>query len=322
MRPAHYALQRSSAAIAAVLLWALLCAWSAAASAQTLTILLSDESPPYLEVANGIRAALEPEFKDQLLIRTVLAKALPANDAIRQSSLLVTVGSLAAQKAAALEPEAPILAMLIPRQVFENIVRGAKPERRHFSAIYLDQPLPRQLALIRNVLPEAHTVGVIAGPATAHELRLLRSSVEKDGMRLAQEAIASEAELFPALQRLLPETDVLLALPDPTVINRSTIQSVLLTTYRYRVPVAGYSASQVDAGVLAAVYSSPAQIAQQATQVIRETLRNGGGGLKGPFYPKYFSVKINRNVAHSLGLNAPDEALLKKQMEATTEDEL
>jgi len=50
-------------------------------------------------------------------------------------------------------------------------------------------------------------------------------------------------------------------------------------------------------------------------------LRNGSGGLKGPFYPKHFSVKINRNVAHSLGLNVPDEAALKKQLEATAEEE-
>jgi len=318
VRPAHHALQHG---IAALLLWALLFAWSATASAQTLTILLSDESPPTLEAANGIRAALEPEFKDQLFIRTLLIQAPSATDAVRQSTLLVTVGSLAAQKAAALDPGIPILATLIPRQVFENIVQGAKLDHRQFSAIYLDQPLSRQLALIRGVLPEAHTVGVIAGPATTHELRLLKNSVEKNGMHLSQESIASEAELFPALQRLLPDTDVLLALPDPTVINRSTIQSMLLTTYRYRVPVAGYSASQVDAGVLAAVYSSPVQIAQQAAQLIREMLRNGSGGLKGPFYPKHFSVKINRNVAHSLGLNVPDEAALKKQLEATAEEE-
>jgi len=318
VRPAHHALQHG---IAALLLWALLCGWSAAAPAQTLTILLSDESPPTLETANGIRAALEPEFKDQLLIRTLVAKATSATDAARQSSLLVTVGSLAAQRAVALDAGVPILATLIPRQAYEYIVQGAKPEHRQFSAIYLDQPLPRQLALIRSLLPEAHTVGVIAGPATTRELRLLKSSIEKGGMQLAQETIASEAELFPALQRLLPETDILLALPDPTVINRSTIQSMLLTTYRYRVPVAGYSASQVDAGVLAAVYSSPAQIAQQAAQLIRELLRNGNGGLKVPFYPKYFSVKINHNVAHSLGLNVPDEATLRKQLEATAEEE-
>jgi putative ABC transport system substrate-binding protein len=322
VKPAQHALQHRIGALAARLLWVLLCAWSAAASAQTLTILLSEESPPYLEAANGIRTALAPEFKDQLVIRTILANALPATDAIRQSALLVTVGSLAAQRAASMDVDVPILATLIPRQAFERIAQGAKSERRRLSAIYLDQPLARQLALIRGVLPEAHTVGVIAGPAMARELLLLKNSVEKDGMRLSQETVTSEAGLFPALQRLLPETDVLLALPDPAVINRGTIQSMLLTTYRYRVPVAGYSASQVDAGVLAAVYSSPAQIAQQATQVIREALKNGDGGLKGPFYPKYFSVKINRNVAHSLGLYAPDEAALKKQLEATTEGEL
>jgi ABC-type uncharacterized transport system substrate-binding protein len=311
---------RISALGALLLLWALLSGWSAAAGAQTLTILLSDESPPYLEAANVIRTALEPEFREQLFIRTLAVQAASA-DAVRQSTLVVTVGSLAAQKAASWDPDGPILATLIPRQAFEDIVQNTKPGRHQFSAIYLDQPLSRQLALIRGVLPEARSVGVMAGPATARELRRLKSAADRAGLRLAQEVVASDSDLFPALQRLLPETDVLLALPDPIVINRGSIQSLLLTTYRHRVPVAGYSASQVDAGVLAAVYSTPAQIAQQAAQIVRDLLRNGSGALKGPVYPKYFSLKVNRNVAHSLGLDVPGDPALLKRLESISEDE-
>jgi len=314
-------MQHRIAALGALLLWALLLGWSAAAGAHTLTILLSDESPPYLEAANVIRTALEPEFREQLLIRTLAVPAASAADALRQSTLVVTVGSLAAQKAASWDPDSPVLATLIPRQAFEDIVQNAKLDRHQFSAIYLDQPLSRQLALIRGVLPEARRVGVVVGPATARELRRLKNAVDRAGLRLAQEVVASDNDLFPALQHLLPETDVLLALPDPIVINRGSIQSLLLTTYRHRVPVAGYSASLVDAGVLAAVYSTPAQIAQQAAQIVRDVLKSGSGALKGPVYPKYFSLKVNRNVAHSLGLDVPGDPALLKRLESASEDE-
>jgi putative ABC transport system substrate-binding protein len=116
------------------------------------------------------------------------------------------------------------------------------------------------------------------------------------------------------LPRLMPEVDVMLALPDPTIINAQLIQSILPTTDRYRVPVIGYSQGYVDAGMLGAVFSTPAQVAQQADEITGELVRHGQWFLPEPAYPKYFSVKVNATVARSLEIPVPDEASLPKQL--------
>ena len=84
-------------------------------------------------------------------------------------------------------------------------------------------------------------------------------------------------------------------------------------------PVIGYSAAYVRAGALAAAYSTPRQIGQEAAQVARQLWR--GGALPTPRYPRNFSIAINRPLAESLGLNLPDEAAVQQRLQALESSE-
>ena len=122
------------------------------------------------------------------------------------------------------------------------------------------------------------------------------------------EMVADEEDLVPALKRLLPNSDALLAVPDAAIYNRGNIATILLTSYRAKVPLFGFSQSYVKAGALAAVYSQPWQIAQQVADIIQGLPTNGS--LPAPQSPRYFSVDINPQVRLSLELNMADEAQL------------
>ena len=293
------------------------------AAVPMISIVISEESRPYLETASAIKSALETEFGASLKTRIVARNDVDW-DLFKSNALAVTVGVAATQKIALSEIKIPILVTLVPRQTFEQLVhdRNRPEDYRVFSSIYLDQPLARQFRLIRVVLPESKSAGVIVGPATLAQLGQLKSVAEKVDLRLVTEKTTQTNDLFAALQRLLPEVDLLLTFPDPTIVNPSTIQNLLLTTYRYRVPVISYSQSYVEAGALAAIYSTPEQIGTQAARLIKTMVRNGIWTLPKPHYPENFSVKINRNVARSLGLVVPEEALALQQLIATAGEEL
>ena len=293
------------------------------AAVPMISIVISEESRPYLETANAIKSALETEFGVGLKTRIIARNDIDW-DLFRNNALAVTVGVAATQKIALSETKIPILVTLVPRQTFEQLAHDRKrPEDyRVFSSIYLDQPIARQFRLIRVVLPESKSAGVIVGPATLAQLDQLKYVAEKADLRLVTEKLTQNGELFSALQRLLPEVDLLFTLPDPTIVNPSTIQNLLLTTYRYRVPVISYSQSYVDAGALAAVYSSPEQIGSQAARIIKTMAKSGAWILPKPQYPEYFSVKINRNVARSLGLILPEETVALQQLIAAVGEEL
>lgn len=210
----------------------------------------------------------------------------------------------------------PVLGVLVPQVSYEKI--RAEHARSNasgkFSAIYLDQPLPRQFNLIRSVTPTANSVGVLLGPSTQHQSTALVNAARYHDIGLVLEHVDTEQNLISKLRRTLDESNILLALPDALVYNRETAQTILLTSYRHEKPVVGFSHAYVKAGALAAVFSTPAQIARQAAEIVRQALASQQNLLPEPQYPKYFSVDINRQVARSLGINVGEENLIYEKL--------
>lgn len=282
----------------------------------SIAIVLSDDSVPYQETANSIRAIVEQgAVSGRVSVGLYSPAGKKADFSRERPDLIVAVGVRAAQEMAALNLTAPILTTLIPRQAFEKISR--QRDSRQFSAVFLDQPLTRQMELIRLALPDRSRIGVVLGPESQEVLKAMQSSAREAKFGLAVEKISAAEELLPALQRVLSDSEVLLALPDPLVFNKGTVQSLLLTTYRYQDPVIGFSQAYVKAGALAAVYTTPEQAGRQAGEMLLHALVGKVWLLPPPEYPKYFSVSVNYQVARSLGISVSDETVLYQKLKRT-----
>ncbi len=300
----------------AVLLGMAACLVATASSGATVAVVLSEEGGAYTEVAEKIRASLT---RDTVHVLPLAAAREHLNRL--GADFAVAVG-VAASQLLAEERQTPVLSVLVPRAAFEQVAKErGRHDTRGFSAIYLDQPYVRQFQLIRLLFPEKQDVGVLLGPSTLGQLPLLRSAAKQTRFELAVEKVEREADVIPALNRLLPNSSVFFAFPDPLVHNRATIQGVLLTTYRHRVPVVGFSVNYVRAGALVAVYTSPTQIGQQAAEIIQAAAAERGRALPAPRHPRYFSVATNTQVARSLGLEIEGEASLIEKLKRATEQE-
>jgi hypothetical protein len=212
------------------------CVWPNQATAvgpKQVVLLLSDSSALYQETAQAILAELESE-PGKLAVRSVVVGEAGADaPAALPDALIVPIGLKAVQFAAKLE--APTLAVLVARQSYESCLATASAASRHrsLSAIYLDQPPARHFSLIRSSLPGVRSVGVLVGPAQAAMQIAAQtewaSAARALGLAFVPITVPGGNELFPALQAALPGVDALLLLPDPTVVNRSTIQNLMLT---------------------------------------------------------------------------------------------
>ena len=281
--------------------------------ANTLGIVTSAQGAAYDELVEAVRNDLKalPGVKIQVL---GLSDSTNASRWPEDTFMLLTVGVQATRRfAEEPNPRWPILGVMVPRVSFEALTPASRSPRR-VSAIYLDQPPQRQVELIRVLLPTARNIGVVVGPTNQRDLDALRPLVLQKGLSLVTEKASRDAELYPALQSVLSSSDVLLALPDPFVVNAATAQNLLLTSFRFRTPVIGYSAAYVRAGALAAAYSAPRQIGTEAAQLVRQILR--GAPLPAPRYPRHFSIAINQALGQSLGLTLPDEATALQRVQS------
>jgi ABC-type uncharacterized transport system substrate-binding protein len=144
------------------------------------------------------------------------------------------------------------------------------------------------------------------------EKESLRIAARDKGLFLQAELALRDTELYAVLKSVLAEADVFLAVPDPVVINAATAQNVLITAFKGQVPVIGYSANYVKAGAMAAVFSTPLQIGQEAWQMINNYQRTNSLPL--PKTPRYFSVGVNAAVLRSFGLPAVDVRQLEQRL--------
>lgn len=291
---------------------ACLAAWVLPLSAAPVPVVMSDDAAPYQEVYQVVRAALDETGHEAVRIYADALSPGMLNDA----RVVVAVGVRAAESLSALPSRAPILAVLVPRTWFlkSGRARLADGGRRAVSAVYLDQPYERQARLIRLAFPDVRRVGVLLGPDQKGVADELDDALRSQRLGLVHQTVTEDERLLTPLELVLNETDVLLAVPDPLVFNRSTAQSLFLTSYRYRDPVVGYSRSMTRAGALVSVYSTPAQIGRQAAEWIVGVLGGAAPRLPAPAYPAYFEVSINDQVARSLGFTLPSEGELEKRL--------
>lgn len=278
-------------------------------SDEAVTVVLSEAGGVYSEFANQLGSALGQATGNKTALRVVTLDSLKGEPAARSGQVLVAVGTLAMTAMARKPPTVPVLNVLVPRASFRSLARSSArtQDSRLFSAVFFDQPWTRQLSLIRHAIP-GRRVGILLSKDSAELSGSLQAAARDAHMVANIEMVADEEDLVPALKRLLPNSDALLAVPDATIYNRGNIATILLTSYRAKVPLFGFSQSYVKAGALAAVYSQPWQIAQQVADIIQGVPANGS--LPAPQSPRYFSVDINPQVRLSLELNMADEAQL------------
>lgn len=229
------------------------------------------------------------------------------------SELVIALGVKALEAASKLKHTTPVLGVFTPLPTFNSLLLTSRRDLGSFSAIVLDQPYLRQMSLIKTVLPEARSIGVLLGPTSSQYGELLKDEAEKNGFSISEENVYQESDLIPRLQKTLEATDALMAIPDPLVYSRETAQPILFTSYRHQKPVFGYSQSYVKAGALAAVYSKPSQLARQAAEIAFSS-QQAPSLLPPPQTPKYFSIMVNYQVGRSLNIPILEEETLYKKM--------
>jgi ABC-type uncharacterized transport system substrate-binding protein len=271
-------------------------------AAPVINVLVSEPTGIYQQAAASVTQALSRED-------WTITVSTPEHNAVNRSDLTVAIGTRALE-AAMSQPGRPILALLVPRLTYERLTAGS----RQISALFLDQPLSRQLQLLNLALPGLTKAGVPLGPTSQGLRTALQSAAKDTGIEVNTTLLGQGLDLHAALTGLAEDSQAFVLLPDPFLVQRSVLQNFLLHTYRLRKPVLAYSAPLVRSGALLALYATPTQLGEEAAGWIGNSWGNGAFHLGPPRYPRRFTIEINRTVARSLDLELPSEDALSRQL--------
>lgn len=279
-----------------------------AAGTVSVWVALSDTGGAHADAAASLRAEIDRTLPGRVDWRVAHWSEFRKPGLEPQGVVAVgTAAQAAMQDLFATDPAPPpLLAILVPRLAFERAATAPRTRGASLSAAFLDQSPERQMELIRLALPAVRKVGILVGAESKALSVPLERAARERGMELVVSPVGPGG-LFAALQSVLTDAEVLLALPDPAVFNSQTAASILTAAYRRKVPLVGFSPSWAKAGALFSLYSTPAQVGTRGGEMLRQFL--SGRPLPPSQWADEFVASVNQEVAHSLGLRL-DEAEL------------
>lgn len=289
---------------------------SSQANESKVLILKSGSAPVYNRIINTAKQRVDRICKPQgnkcnrpfLSVESINNRKLRTIIQDTKWDLIITVGTKAAIKLNSYKTKTPTLYSLIPSHSYPTIRRSSSSKIK--SAIYIDQPLKRQLQLIKTSLPNKKKVGVLLGKHSGTSKKRLQQIMHNMGLEPVV-LKTSPDNIKSSLDSIYTKVDALLAQPDPSIYNKKTVMTVLLSSYRHNVPVFGYSAAFVKSGATAAIYSSPTNIGSQVGDVIVKFISPNNRTLPPAGFPKYFSVNTNMRVIKSLNIKLPTTKQIK-----------
>lgn len=280
-----------------------LLAWSGGRSIaeEARVLVVADQGAVHRATASAVEVELARlGVPGDQVVSVPLQTGLPTG---HPPAVQVAVGA-GALRAVAARPGSPLVAVQVSRMQVEAMSwpgPGKAPE--DLLAIVTDQPHARWMALADLVPVARRGVGVLLGPGGQGTQRSLERAAADRNLPFHWEHVGAESQIIAALERLLARVGLLLAIPDPLVHNRHTVQPILLTAYRAGCPLIGYSESYTNAGAVLSLHSSPDQLGRQAADGVLAALR--GRPASGIVTPRQFRVSVNATVARSLGLQLP-----------------
>jgi hypothetical protein len=250
-------------------------------------ILTGDDSEVTRRIAEDLYKRLVPTFG---AFRTELAQ--------RRRMVYVAIGPTALRDALARRCDCVVISAFTSSQVWRALTARASNRTSLLTAVYAEPAPADQLRLAALLYGRPVRVGAILGRDTAFLRTTLESEVEV-------QPFAAGDDINHTLNGMT-RAEVLLALPDGDVYNPENVRNILLSTYRRKQGVIGFSADMVKVGALATTNSEIEDINTQVAEIAASFVATGE--LAPPQFPRYFRTVVNEGVARSLDVRVTDGA--------------
>ncbi len=228
-------------------------------------------------------------------------------------ALIVTVGTKAAKFINSMKLKQPVIHAMLPFSTYKKIESKNKVCSMQ-TAIYIDQPIKRQMALSKILFPSRSRYGFLLGSVSQKRYEIEKKTYRFPARKIKKALIEESRELAWSLRDLSNDVDVFIALNDPLVFNPNNAKWLLYMAYQENKPVIGFSKPYVSAGASAAVYSTPVQLGMQTAQQVVNQQKSKKECLFQPQYPSEFSVSINHAIVESLSGRELSEATLHSKL--------
>lgn len=170
-------------------------------------------------------------------------------------------------------------------------------------------PVQQQLEMIRQMLPEAKTIGIMYTTSEANSESAIKEYEKLAGdydFKIETAGITTTADIPLAAQALIEKVDCMTNLTDNTVV--SSLPTILEMANEAEIPVFGSEIEQVKLGCLAAEGLDYVELGKQTGKMAAQVLKGEKKASELPFETiEEASLYVNIAAAENLGVEIPEE---------------
>jgi len=186
------------------------------------------------------------------------------------------------------------------------------------AVLYMSQSYCKKIRLIKSINKQWNTFSYLDNKIKPVNSKKITHCANQFGLTANRVGTTQDRNLSQHIKEALENSDLLLALPNKTIYNSKSVKNILLTSYRNRKPVIGFSNNFVIAGALASIHSNPEQITIGIHNLIKQYYENNNHFKNTTNYPEEFDISINKQVFRALNLTIPNLEILKKSLTSTS----
>lgn len=218
-----------------------------------VAIVVSSNAPAYLSVAQALAERLD---RDYLRYSLSTANAAVIREIIQREEHreVIAIGHAAALAVQAIGP-----ARVIYCQVFYD----EDLRQQGFRGVAAIPTFAMQLDHWMHLEPDLKRIGVVVSANSRGLVEELKAAANAYGLDVHHEEVTSDKQALFVYQRLIPDIDGFLFLPDTTVLSASVIRRMMSYGVKHHKSILVYSPMMFELGGSILITAQPADVAEQ-----------------------------------------------------------
>lgn len=231
-----------------------------------------------------------------------------------QPDLVLAIATPGAQAAAQKIKDIPIVFTGVTDPVSAGLVKDLENTGgTNITGMSDFSPMDRHVALIREIVPDVKTIGIIYNsgePNSVPNLKALKEEAAKVGITVEEATISNSSGVYQAAKSLVGRSDVVYVGTDNTVI--SAIESAVKVCTDNQLPLIVGDVDSVARGAIAAVAVDYYKMGLQTGDMVARILADGANPGDMPVeFLNDLNLHVNRKAAAAMGVTLPEATLAR-----------
>lgn len=224
--------------------------------------------------------------------------------------LMVAIATPAAQAALSVSKKQgiPVVFSAVSDPIAAKLVNSLDSPNGLVTGVMDAQPIAEQLDLVRRLLPNAKTIGIIYNPGEINSIQIVAQlKAEGKDFNFIEGPASSVQTVATAAQHILPKVDLIYLPTDNTAV--SALETLLRLAFAHKKPIIAGDPNLVLQGVLASHGSTYEAIGEATAQKVLDILEGKPIASLPVEAPHNTKTWVNLNTARRLGLKLSETAL-------------